>query len=69
MTAFSLSLEQLRSAPLEVRRWAEQEIAASLVQFAGPARQMGPVLGTAPPRLGPSEAVAAPMPVSGHPAS
>jgi hypothetical protein len=43
MTAFSFSLEQLRSAPLEVRRWAEREIAASLAQFAGPARQMGPV--------------------------
>jgi hypothetical protein len=39
MTGFSFSLEQLRSAPPEVRRWAEREIAASLAQIASPARQ------------------------------
>jgi hypothetical protein len=35
MTGFTFSLEQLRSAPPEVRRWAEREIAASLALIAG----------------------------------
>ena len=36
MTSFTLSLEQLRSAPPEVRRWIENEIAASLVSLHRP---------------------------------
>jgi hypothetical protein len=43
MTGFTFSLEQLRSAPPEVRRWVEREIAASLAQIAGPARSAAPV--------------------------
>ena len=35
MTGFSFSLEQIRSAPPEVRRWVEREIAASLASIAG----------------------------------
>lgn len=30
MTSFTFSLEQLRTAPIEVRRWVENEIAAAL---------------------------------------
>jgi hypothetical protein len=36
MTGFFLSLDQLRSAPPEVRRWIEREVAASLAALAGP---------------------------------
>ncbi len=43
MTGFTFSLEQLRSAPPEVRRWAEREIAASLAQVAGPPGATAPV--------------------------
>jgi hypothetical protein len=42
MTGFTFSLEQLRSAPPEVRRWAEREIAGSLAQIAGPSRPGAP---------------------------
>jgi hypothetical protein len=28
MTSFTFSLEQLRAAPIDVRRWVENEIAA-----------------------------------------
>jgi hypothetical protein len=34
MTAFTFSVEQLRSAPPEVRRWIEREIAASLTALS-----------------------------------
>jgi hypothetical protein len=44
MTGFYLSLEQLRSAPPEVRRWVERAVAASLAALAGSGRQ--------PPGLG-----------------
>ena len=43
MTGFTFSLEQLRSAPPEVRRWAEREIAVSLAQIAGSPRSAAPV--------------------------
>lgn len=43
MTGFTFSLEQLRSAPPEVRRWAEREIAASLAQIAGSPRSAASV--------------------------
>jgi hypothetical protein len=36
MTSFTLSLEQLRSAPPEVRRWIENEIGAALVSLHRP---------------------------------
>ena len=38
MTGFFVSLEQLRSAPPEVRRWIEREVTASLAALAGPPR-------------------------------
>jgi hypothetical protein len=56
MTAFSFSLEQLRSAPPEVRRWAEREIAASLAQIAGPVRQLWPAQEAALAACTPDEA-------------
>ena len=34
MTSFTFSIEQLRSAPPEVRRWIEREIAASLAAMS-----------------------------------
>jgi hypothetical protein len=43
MTGFTFSPEQIRSAPIEVRRWLEREIAASLAQIAGPTRDAAPV--------------------------
>ncbi len=39
MTQFCFSLEELRSAPLEVRRWVEREIGTSLAAFARPERE------------------------------
>jgi hypothetical protein len=39
MTGFYFSLEELRSAPPEVRRWVEREVAASMAALAGPGRQ------------------------------
>jgi hypothetical protein len=36
MTSFTLSVEQLRSAPPEVRRWIENEIAAALISLHRP---------------------------------
>ncbi len=39
MTGFYFSLEQLRSAPPEVRRWVEREVAASLAALARPDRE------------------------------
>jgi hypothetical protein len=39
MTGFYLSLEQLRAAPPEVRRWVEREVAASLAALAGARRE------------------------------
>jgi hypothetical protein len=38
MTGFTFSLEQIRSAPPEVRRWVEREIAASLSRINAPVR-------------------------------
>jgi hypothetical protein len=43
VTGFFLSLEQLRSAPPEVRRWIEHEVAASLAALAGPPRDLAHV--------------------------
>jgi hypothetical protein len=43
MTGFTFSLDQIRSAPPEVRRWIEHEIATSLVQIAGLGRDAAPV--------------------------
>lgn len=43
MIGFSFSPEQLRSAPAEVRRWAEREIAAGLAQIAGSPGDAAPV--------------------------
>jgi hypothetical protein len=42
MTGFTFSLEQIRSAPPEVRRWIEREMAAALAQIAGPTRDPSP---------------------------
>jgi len=38
MTGFTFSAEQIRSAPPEVRRWVEHEIASSLAGIAVPTR-------------------------------
>ena len=56
MIGFSFSLEQIRSAPPEVRHWAERQIAAGLAQIAGSAREPGPVRGTALAACKPDEA-------------
>jgi hypothetical protein len=56
MTNFSFSSEQLRSAPPEVRRWAEREMAAGLAQIFGPARHPGPVHETTLTACTPEEA-------------
>jgi hypothetical protein len=40
MTGFTFSLEQIKAAPPEVRRWIEREVAASLAQIAAPRRDM-----------------------------
>ncbi|MGA8757738.1 MAG: hypothetical protein WB611_15645 [Stellaceae bacterium] len=54
MTSFTFSLEQLRSAPPEVRRWIETEIAAAVSGMTGlehcPSEPHSAELATAPPR-------------------
>lgn len=42
MTAFTFSAEQLRTAPLEVRRWAAGEIAHALTGIAAPRPETPP---------------------------
>jgi hypothetical protein len=56
MTGFSFSLEQIKSAPLEVRRWVEREIAASLAQIAGPGHEASPAHATTLAACMPDEA-------------
>ena len=40
MIGYCLSLDQLRAAPPEVRRWIEREVAASLTALSGPPHEL-----------------------------
>jgi hypothetical protein len=56
VTGFTFSLEQIKSAPPEVRRWFEREIAVNLAQIGGPARDAAPMHGAALAACTPDEA-------------
>jgi hypothetical protein len=56
MTGFTFSLEQLKSAPPEVRHWVEHEIAAGLAEIAAPRRDATSVHASALAACMPDEA-------------
>jgi hypothetical protein len=56
MISFAFSVEQVRAAPPEVRRWVEREIAASLAAISKPDHDASQVHAAALASCGPEEA-------------